>query len=200
MECGLGIYGVASRSFCRLPIEKGFAEGGAQTGPALFQFFLVNGFDICKFAQGDVLNLYERRFCHKSWTGIFSVQNGINFEHGISSFADRLDFDGGDKRLVAVEVAVAFGEGADGGEFIFTQIIGNAPEPPPQDDHVGGGEGKSQFIRRGLRRAIIVVFGLGVGFEGVFNQLAGVKAAPPPLEMELDAEAMHFGRQETIVF
>ena len=78
----------------------------------------------------------------------FLSSNGINFEHGISSFADRLDFDGGDKRLVAVEVAVAFGEGADGGEFIFTQIIGNATEPPPQDDHIGGGEGKSQFIRR----------------------------------------------------
>jgi len=115
---------------------------------------------------------------------------------GISSFADRLDFDGGDKRLVAVEVAVAFGEGADGGEFIFTQIIGNAIEPPPQDDHVGGGEGKNQPVRR----RILGVVGLGVGFKGVFNQLAGVKTAPPPLEMELDAEAMHFGGLETIVF
>lgn len=115
---------------------------------------------------------------------------------GISSFADRLDFDGGDKRLVAVEVAVAFGEGADGGEFIFTQIIGNATEPPPQNDHVGGGEGKSQFVRR----RVLGVVGLGVGFQGVFNQLAGVETAPPPLKMELDAEAMHFGGLETIVF
>lgn len=115
---------------------------------------------------------------------------------GISSFADRLDFDGGDKRLVAVEVAVAFGEGADGGEFILTQIIGNATEPPPQNDHVGGGEGKSQFVRR----RVLGVGGFGVGFKGVFNQLAGVETAPPPLKMELDAEAIHVGSVVTIIF
>jgi hypothetical protein len=113
---------------------------------------------------------------------------------------DRLDFDGGDKGFIAVELGVAFWEGADSSEFVFTQIIGNATEPPPQDDHVGGGEGKGQFIRRGLRRATIVVFGIGIGFKCVFNQLAGVEAAPQPLEMEFDAEAIHVGSVVTIVF
>jgi hypothetical protein len=50
-----------------------------------------------------------------------------------------------------------------------------------------------------LRRATIVVFGIRVGFEGVFNQLAGVEAAPPTLEMKLDAKAMQVGGLETIV-
>ena len=49
-------------------------------------------------------------------------------------------------------------------------------------------------------KSVLGIVGLGVGFKGVFNQLAGVETAPPSLEMELDAEAMHFSGLETIVF
>ena len=117
-----------------------------------------------------------------------------------NTLCQRLDFDGGDKWLIAVEVGVTFWEDANNSKFVFAEAVGEAVEPPPQNDHVGGGKGKGQFIRRGLRLATIVVFGIRIGFKSVFNQLAGVEAAPPPIEMELDAEAIHVGGLVTIVF
>jgi hypothetical protein len=76
------------------------------------------------------------------------------------------------------------------------QVTGEPVKPPAQDNHIGGGKGKGQFIRW----RVFIVFGIGIGFERIFNQLAGVKATPPPLEMELDAEAIHVGSVVTIIF
>src|ERR1700677_1184438 len=81
------------------------------------------------------------------------------------------DFDGGDEGGGAFEFGVAFGDDADGGEFVIAEVVGEEAEPPAQDDDIGGGKGERQF----LRRLVLVITGVGVWFEGVINQLTGVK-------------------------
>ena len=107
-----------------------------------------------------------------------------------SPFANRLDFDGRDEDFGTVEVGIAFGEDADGGEFVIAEEIGEASEPPAQDDNIGGGKRERQF----LRRRVLVVFGIWIGFEGVINQLAGVEATAMVLVLvELDAGGVSVG-------
>ena len=100
------------------------------------------------------------------------------------------DFDGGDEGDGAFEFGVAFGEDAEGGELVFAEFIGEEAEPPAQDDDIGGGKGERQFLRRG----VFVITGVGVGFEGVINQLAGVEAAAMVfILVELDAGGVSVG-------
>ena len=91
---------------------------------------------------------------------------------------------------MAVEVGVAFGQDADGGQVVFLELVGQQAEPPAENHHVGGGEGEREF----LRRRVLVVVGVRVWFQGVFNQLAGVEAAALVfVEVELDAGAILAG-------
>ncbi len=107
------------------------------------------------------------------------------------------DFDGGDEGDDTFEFGIAFGDDAEGGEFIIAEFIGEEAEPPAQDDDIGGGKGDGQFLRRG----VLVVTGIGVWFEGVINQLAGVETpAAVIIVMELDAGAIGVGGFLTIIF
>lgn len=60
--------------------------------------------------------------------------------HRESSFAEGRDGDGGDGGRGAVELAVAFGQDADGGQVILLELVGEQAEPPAEHHHVGGGE------------------------------------------------------------
>ena len=105
-------------------------------------------------------------------SGFFSVNGG--------------DGDGGDEGRVAVHVSVAFRQGAHGGQVVFLELVGQQAEPPAQDHHVGGGKRQRKF----LRRRVLIVLGIRVGFERIFDQLAGVKATSLVVrEVELDAGA-----------
>ena len=46
------------------------------------------------------------------------------------------DGDGSDEGHVAVNVGVAFGEGAHSGQVIFLQLVGQQAEPPAENHHV----------------------------------------------------------------
>lgn len=63
---------------------------------------------------------------------------------------------------MAVEIGVAFGEGAHDGQIVFLELVGRVAELPAEDHHVGGGEGEREFLRRCLRTATIVVAGVRV--------------------------------------
>lgn len=107
------------------------------------------------------------------------------------------DFDGGDEGNDTFEFGVAFGDDAEGGEFVIAEFIGEEAEPPAQDDDIGGGKGDGQF----LRRLVLVVTGIGVWFEGVINQLAGVEAtAMVFILVELDAGGVSVGGLVTGIF
>ena len=49
---------------------------------------------------------------------------------------------------MAVNLGVAFGEGANGGQVVFLELVGQEAEPPAEQHHVGGGEGEREFLRR----------------------------------------------------
>ena len=66
---------------------------------------------------------------------------------------------------MAVNLGVAFGEGTDGGQVVFLELVGQEAEPPAEHHHVGGGEGE----RESLRRLVLVVARVGVGFQRVFD-------------------------------
>ena len=51
---------------------------------------------------------------------------------------DGRDGDGHDLRLGAVEIGVAGGAAAHGGQRVIAQMIGQRAEPPACDHHVGG--------------------------------------------------------------
>ena len=51
-------------------------------------------------------------------------------------FRDRRDGDGGDEGREAFQLGVALGQDADGGQVIFTELLGQVPEPPAKDHHV----------------------------------------------------------------
>jgi hypothetical protein len=53
----------------------------------------------------------------------------------------------------------------DRGEVVFAEQIGQPTETPAQDHHVGGGEGEREFLRRG----VLVLAGVRVGFRGQTN-------------------------------
>jgi len=113
---------------------------------------------------------------------IFGLFRGVSGFFGLNG----RDGDGGDKGRVAVNVGVAFGEGAHGGQVIFLQLVGQQAEPPAEHHHIGGGEREREF----LRRLVLIVGGIRVGFERVFDQLAGVKATALVVrQVELDAGA-----------
>lgn len=96
---------------------------------------------------------------------------------------------------------MAFGQHANGGKFVFVNQIGQAPESPAQDGYVGGGEGHCEsFWRRGLVPRFIITFGIRVGFQGEFDQVAAVKTTTLLADVEFDAEAMSVDTLETIVF
>ena len=84
-------------------------------------------------------------------SGFFSVNGG--------------DGDGGDEGRVAVHVGVAFGEGAHGGQVVFLELVGQQAEPPAENHHVSGGEGEREF----LRRCVLIVASVRVGFQRVFD-------------------------------
>jgi len=86
-------------------------------------------------------------------------------------FINGRDGDGGDEGHVANGFGVAFGQDADGGEIVFLKPVGQVAEPPAQDHHVSGGEGERQF----LRRLVLVILGIRVWLQRVFDQLAGVE-------------------------
>ena len=66
---------------------------------------------------------------------------------------------------------MASGQDVDRGKIVFAQQIGLPTKMPAQDHHIGGGKGDAKF----LRRRVPVLAGVRVGFQGVLNQLAGVK-------------------------
>jgi len=90
------------------------------------------------------------------------------------------DGDGGDEGHVAVNLGVAFGEGADGGQVVFLQLVGQQAEPPAQNRHVnrgtinrvsksskqfrirenhGAGSPKGVFLRRERRNGRVLIAG-----------------------------------------
>jgi len=100
---------------------------------------------------------------------------------------DRGDDDRSDEGSDGDKIGIAFGQDVDRGKIVFAEQIGQPTETPAQDHHVAGGEGKREFLRRG----VLVLTGVRVGFQGVINQLAGVEATPALLvEMKLDAGAI----------
>ena len=107
------------------------------------------------------------------------------------------DADGGDERHMAVNVGVAFGEGAHGGQVVFLELVGQQAEPPAEHHHVSGGERERKFLRRG----VLVILGVRVGFQRIFDQLAGVKATALVVgQVELDAGAILAGGGVTGIF
>ena len=109
-------------------------------------------------------------------------------------FISGRDSDGGDESSVADGFGVAFGQSADGGEVIFLELVGQVAEPPAEHHHIGGGEGERDF----LRRLVLVVLSIGVWFQRVFDQLAGVEGAACVFrQVELDAGAILAGRGVT---
>jgi len=116
-----------------------------------------------------------RGFC-ASWRGVF--------------FINGRDADEGDIGLVALQFGVAFGQDADGGEVVFLELVGQGAEPPSEHLHVGGGEDQGQS----LRRDVLVVRRVRVGFQGVFDQLAGAKGAALVFrQVKLDGGAVSAG-------
>ena len=108
----------------------------------------------------------------------------------MSALGNGRDGDGGDKVHVAVNLGVAFGEGADCGQVIFLELVSQQAEPPAEQHHVGGGEREREF----LRRRILVVASVRVWFQRVINQLAGVKTTALVFgQVELDAGAILAG-------
>jgi len=111
--------------------------------------------------------------------------------------ADRSDGDGNDEGSGVVEIGISFGHDVDRGEIIFAEQIGQPTETPAQNHHVGGGEDE----REPLRRRVLVIMGVRVWFQGVMNQLAGVKAVAVFLvEMEFDAGTILDGGGIAVVF
>jgi len=100
------------------------------------------------------------------------------------------DGDGGDEGHVAVNLGVAFGEGADCGQVVFLELVGQQAEPPAEQHHVSGGEGQREF----LRRRVLVVARIRVWLQRVINQLTGVEATALVFgQVELDAGAILAG-------
>lgn len=100
---------------------------------------------------------------------------------------DRGDDDGGDERPDTVEVGIAFRQDVDHSEVVLAEQISQPTEAPAQDHHIGSGEGEREF----LRRRGLVTARVGIGFQDVINQLAGLKTvASVFIQMELDAGAI----------
>ena len=60
---------------------------------------------------------------------------------------------------MAVNIGVAFGEGADCGQVVFLELVSQQAEPPAEQHHVSGGEREREF----LRRQIFIVARIRVG-------------------------------------
>ena len=91
---------------------------------------------------------------------------------------------------MAVNLGVAFGEGADCGQVDFLELVGQQAEPPAEQHHVSGGEGQREF----LRRRVLVVARIRVWLQRVINQLTGVEATALVFgQVELDAGAILAG-------
>ena len=86
-------------------------------------------------------------------------------------FAYRSNDDGGNEGTGVIKIGLALRQDMDRGEFVFAQQVGQPTETPARDHHVRRGEGEGES----LRRCALVFSGVRVGFEGVLNQLAGVK-------------------------
>ena len=113
------------------------------------------------------------------------------------AFADRSNDDGGDEGSGGSKIGIASGQDVDRGKIVFTEQIGQPTETPAQNHHVGGREGEREF----LRRRVLVIARVWIGFQGVINQLAGLEAVAALLvEMELDAGAILDGGGIAVVF
>ena len=113
------------------------------------------------------------------------------------SLTDWCDVDGRNKGSGAVEIGITFGQHVDRGEVVFAEQIGQPAEMPAQDHHIGGGEGEREFLRRG----VLVIARVWIGFQGIINQLTGMEATPALLvEMELDTGTILDGGGIAIVF
>jgi len=66
---------------------------------------------------------------------------------------------------MAVNIGEAFGQDADRGQVVFLELIGQDPESPAERHHISGGERERQF----LRRLVLVVGGVRVGFQRIFE-------------------------------
>ena len=108
----------------------------------------------------------------------------------VSSVGNGRDGDGGDKGHVAVNLGVAFGEGADCGQVVFLELVSQQAEPPAEQHHVSGGEGQREF----LRRQLFIVASVRVRLQRVINQLTAVKTTALVIgQVELDAGAILAG-------
>ena len=108
----------------------------------------------------------------------------------VSSLGNGGDGDGGDKGHVAVNFGVAFGEGANGGQVVFLELVSQQAEPPAEDHHISSGEREREF----LRWRVLVVASVQVWLQRVINQLAGVKTTALVFgQVELDAGAILAG-------
>jgi hypothetical protein len=107
-----------------------------------------------------------------------------------SALGNGRDADEGDIGLVALQFTVAFGQDADGGQVVFLELIGQCAEPPAEQLYVGGGKDQGQP----LRRDVLVVRRVRVGFQGIFDQLAGAKGAALVFrQVKLDGGAVSAG-------
>lgn len=88
------------------------------------------------FTQGGTDNFCNRRFV-SLW---FSVYSGLLRAFSASAFCKRREGDGGDEGHVVVNLGVAFGEGADCGQVVFLELVGQKAEPPAEDHHMSGRE------------------------------------------------------------
>jgi len=78
---------------------------------------------------------------------------------------NRRDGDGGNERHVAVNFGVAFGEGANCGQVVFLELVGQVGEPPAEHHDISGGEREREF----LRWLVLVALGIRVWFQCVFD-------------------------------
>lgn len=128
---------------------------------------------------------------------------------GASTFAERLNGDGGDVSFVSIQVGVAVGQSAHGEQVAVAEVFGEAFEPPAQNHHVGSGEGEREFFRwslRSLRTATFATIAAVIGFETVVQKLAGVEAVAvlaPCLRIsqeELDTRTVLLGGEDAFAF
>ena len=83
------------------------------------------------------------------------------------------DFDFSDVGQVRVQFGVAFGQGADGGELIFSEQLGNLFQVLAGEDDIIGGKTEGE----GLRELGGIIGQIGfAGEEPVTKQLSGAKA------------------------
>jgi hypothetical protein len=125
----------------------------------------------------------------------YRTRVALLLEEPATSFFNRRDINGRHKCLPGVESSLVF-RAVNGGEVIFTQMLGEIIQPSAQNHHVSSGKGQHEL----LRRCVFIVLAFRIRLQGVINQLAGVKAPASVLvQVKFDAGTIPVGSFATIV-